>query len=145
VHSTRLIGRALLKMKSATAISIRLGASGSCLVPTRVSWAYVGGGWFAAFHLFLSECDRELVPELQGDSSNGRFRPEESLSAVDRNVAKVLAPAREDVLLKKCTKRNLETMIVGELNLREKQNKKNLTGWLEYHSVLRIKRLPDCH
>ena len=85
-------------------------ASGSCLVSRGVSCAWcVGGGLFDAFHLFLLECDRELVPELDGDSSNGHFHPEELLSIVEEHkVAKVLAPARDhDVLLEKCTRKGM--------------------------------------
>ena len=110
MHSTRLIERALLKIKSTTVISIRSDDSGSCLVPRRVSWACVGGGLCAATHLFLSKCNRELIPELDGDSSNARLHSEESGPGSDHNVAKevkVLAPAIDDVLLKRCTKRNV--------------------------------------
>ncbi len=54
VHSTRLMGRALLKIKSAIAISILSVDSGSCLVPRRVSWAFLGGDNCPHIPLFTS-------------------------------------------------------------------------------------------
>ena len=64
----------------------------------------------AATRLYLSKCDREVIPELDGDSSNGHLHSEESGPGADHNVAKVLAPAIDDMLLRRCKKRNVRIM-----------------------------------
>ncbi len=52
VHSTRLIGSPLLKIKSAMAMSICSVACGSCLVPVSITCCILGGSEVADFHLW---------------------------------------------------------------------------------------------
>jgi hypothetical protein len=51
-HSTRLIGKPLLKIKSAIAMSIHSVACGLCLVPMSVICCILGGSEVADFNLF---------------------------------------------------------------------------------------------
>jgi hypothetical protein len=53
VHSTRLIGSPLLKIKSAMAMSIHSGACGSCLVLMSKICCILGGSEVADFNLLL--------------------------------------------------------------------------------------------
>jgi hypothetical protein len=97
VHLTRLIGRPLLKIKSAIAMSVQSVACGSCLVLMSVICCIPRGSEVDDFHLLRLdwENDKELDAKVDVDSLCRRFCPD---SLVDHISAK-LVPEMDDELL----------------------------------------------
>ncbi len=93
----------MLKIKSATTMSIRSVACGSCLVPMSIICCILEGSEVADFHLLLWDEEHDMEPATKvdaaiedGDSLCCHFCPD---SLLDHIAAKVFALEMDEELL----------------------------------------------